>query len=57
MLQLVAFGTSLLRFSRKRSDYAKVDEIVQVSYAHARPRVQEWSALRTWQAYDEYNNE
>ena len=39
------------------SDYAKVEEIVQVSYAHARPRVQEWSALRTWQAYDEYTNQ
>ena len=33
-----------------RSDYAKFDEIVQMSYLYSRPRVQNWSALRKWQA-------
>ncbi len=37
------------------SDYAKFEEIVQMSYLYSRPKVQEWAALRTWQAPDQYS--
>lgn len=38
------------RLSQPFSDYAKFDEIVQMSYLYSRPRVQDWPALRKWQA-------
>jgi hypothetical protein len=37
------------------SDYAKFEEIVQMSYLYSHPKVKEWAALRLWQAPDEYN--
>jgi hypothetical protein len=40
-----------------RSDYAKFDEIVQMSYLYTHPRVQEWSSLQTWQTRDNYADE
>ena len=40
-----------------RSDYAKFDEIVQMSYLYTHPRVQEWGSLQTWQTRDNYAGE
>ena len=52
-------GCRTAHFSRSHaaSDYAKFDEIVQMSYVYTHPRVQEWQALGTWQVRDNYAGE
>jgi hypothetical protein len=55
----VAAAAGPAHFSRSHaaSDYAKFDEIVQMSYVYTHPRVQEWQALGTWQVRDNYAGE
>ena len=57
-LRLVLFCmvllAAILHISLSTSDYAKFDEIVHMSYLYSRPKVQEWAALRAWQAPDQY---